>query len=409
MSHAQTLAGVPKRESPRRWVVLGAFAAVAGTSQMLWLNFAPILTQVQTRYVVGELGASALVLVFPLLYVLLSLPAGRLVDTRGYRRVVGLGAVTMAVFSAVRIWDTTFWTLLAGQVGIAIAQPFVVNGISKLVADWFGPGESAIATGIGTMGMFLGMAAGLSLTPVLVRGLELHGAMIVFFGVSAAAALAFFLLVPPESATPASAAPVTAGTEIKSLLADRRLLLLFAMSLLGLGAFNGLTTWLEEILAPQGFVSEQAGLVGGVLIVGGIAGAVVIPLLSDRVRRRKPFLVLCTAVATALVFPLCTIDRFGVVVALAALLGFFFLPAFALLLDMSAQLAGEERAGAATGILMLVGNAGGVLVPIAMQALKGHAPTFRAGVLLLVALLGVAFLLTFRAVETAGPPAPLKA
>ena len=64
------------RPSRLRWAVLAAYVAVVGVSQLLWLNFAPILTRIQTRYGVGELAASALVLVFPLLYVVLSLLGG---------------------------------------------------------------------------------------------------------------------------------------------------------------------------------------------------------------------------------------------------------------------------------------------------------------------------------------------
>src|SRR5262245_17866090 len=119
-----------------RWVVLVVFMGVALVSQMLWLNFAPLLTLIQTRYGVSELLASSLVLVFPLLYVLLSVPAGAMVDARGYRFTVGLGSAVMAVSAAARVFDGSFWALLAGQIGVAAAQPFVVNGISKLVTEW---------------------------------------------------------------------------------------------------------------------------------------------------------------------------------------------------------------------------------------------------------------------------------
>src|SRR5258705_262255 len=129
---------------PRRWVVLGAYTFVAGVSQLLWLNFAPILTSIEGRYGVSELVASLLVLVFPLLYVVLSIPAGTLTDRRGYRFAVGAGALGMAFAACVRIWDTSFWVLFAGQLGIAAAQPYVVNGISKLVADWFSEEHGAL-------------------------------------------------------------------------------------------------------------------------------------------------------------------------------------------------------------------------------------------------------------------------
>src|SRR6185369_13625040 len=120
-----------------RWWVLAAYAWLMGMSQLLWLNFAPLLGQIQTRYGVSELTASLLLLVFPLLYVLLSLSAGMLTDRRGYRHAVGLGAWLMAASSAIRIFDASFWMLLLGQVGIAVAQPFVVNGVTKMVTEWF--------------------------------------------------------------------------------------------------------------------------------------------------------------------------------------------------------------------------------------------------------------------------------
>ncbi|HWE27982.1 MAG TPA: hypothetical protein VHB97_08280, partial [Polyangia bacterium] len=66
----------PALHRPRRWAVLAAYTLVVGVSQLLWLNFAPLLTMVQTRYGVSELSASLLVLVFPLLYVVFSLSAG---------------------------------------------------------------------------------------------------------------------------------------------------------------------------------------------------------------------------------------------------------------------------------------------------------------------------------------------
>ena len=181
----------------------------------------------------------------------------------------------------------------------------------------------------------------------------------------------------------------TAGTfQFRSLLRDRRLVVLAALAFLGLGVFNGLTTWLELILAPHGIDAVQAGAIGGVIIVGGIVGAVVIPLFSDLTRRRKPFLLLGVSMALAVVYPLCTGKEYGVLLVLGGVLGFFFLPAFALLLEMCAQVAGPRHAGAATSLLMLAGNAGGVVMILAMNGVKRGAD-FQPAVLLVVSLLAV--------------------
>ncbi|MHB8876345.1 MAG: MFS transporter, partial [Myxococcaceae bacterium] len=229
---------------PYRWAVLLAFVLAVGVTQMLWLNFAPLLALVQTRYGVSELLASTLILVFPLLYVFFSLPAGAMTDRRGYRFTVGLGAIATAAFSALRIWDSSFWMIMAGQLGIAVAQPFVVNGISKLVADWFDEEQGAIATGLGTMGMFLGMALGMATTPALEQAVGLRWTMVIFFGISAAAA-AFFVGVARANPGGAPAAPATGSQTagFGALLRSRHLLLFFGIAFLGLGTFNGLTTW----------------------------------------------------------------------------------------------------------------------------------------------------------------------
>src|SRR5437868_9905169 len=97
-----------------RWVVLTVFTLVAGLSQLLWLNFAPLISMIQKQYNVSEFMASLLLLVFPLIYVILSVPAGILIDKKGYLYSIGLGGVIMAAFSCVRIFDGSFWALLAG-------------------------------------------------------------------------------------------------------------------------------------------------------------------------------------------------------------------------------------------------------------------------------------------------------
>ncbi|HNJ06305.1 MAG TPA: MFS transporter, partial [Leptospiraceae bacterium] len=118
----------------RKWLVLAAFAGTALVSQMLWLNFATIAITIQNRYTVDESTANLLTLVFPLLYLVFSIPSGILIDRKGYRVSVLWGSFMQAAASCIRIYDESFYALLAGQVGIAVAQPFIVNGISKLAA-----------------------------------------------------------------------------------------------------------------------------------------------------------------------------------------------------------------------------------------------------------------------------------
>jgi predicted MFS family arabinose efflux permease len=378
-------------QNPYRWVVLGVFLLVGGLTQAVWLNFAPLLTLVQERYSVSEAEAGLLILVFPLLYVLLSVHAGAMTDRRGYRATLRWSAAGMAVFACLRVVDAGFWWLLFAQIGLAVAQPYAINTISKLVLDWFDHEQGALATGLGTMGMFIGMAVGMAATPPMVEAWGLTATMGAWAAISVAIAVATFAFVKEN---PAAAGPPPAEIGVleglRPLLANRPLVLLFGVAFLGLGYFNGLTTWLEPIVAPNGLDAVKAGVVGGVLVVGGIVGAVVVPALSDYFHRRKPFVIGSVVAAFVTLWPVVESHDYTAVLVASALQGFFFLPAFALLLEICSELAGAALAGSATGILMLAGNGGGVAVIVVMAVLKDQVGTWQPAVGLMMALLVLA-------------------
>ena len=372
-----------------RWVVLGIYAWVAGLSQMLWLNFAPILSFIQKRYDVSANMASLLLLVFPLTYIVLSIPAGSLTDRKGYKYAIGLGTVLMAVFSCVRVFTGSFWILLLAQTGISLGQPYVVNGITKLVMDWFPAEQATLATGLGTVGLFFGMSLGMAATPIAMDAFGFSATMAIFAAISVVSCAAFLLLCR-ERSTGGETAGIS--REFWPRMRNPSLVLLCGISFIGLGFFNGLTTWIEAILATNGIGSVQAGIIGGLLIIGGVFGSALIPALSERFRKRKPFLIASILIAAATLFPFCRSANYHALLAWSFLNGFFFLPAYALILDMTSLEAGQRWAGSATGVLMLAGNAGGVIVIVAMGWLKGDSVSFPSALPFLLTLLGAAAL-----------------
>ena len=84
----------------------------------------------------------------------------------------------------------------------------------------------------------------------------------------------------------------------KQTLRTRDFIILMVIFFIGLGVFNAVTTWIEDILRPRGFSATQAGITGGLMIVGGIIGALFIPILSDRFKKRTPFIILALTGAT---------------------------------------------------------------------------------------------------------------
>jgi MFS family permease len=168
--------------------VLAAFLGALILTQVFWYNFAPLISLLTAKYRISGLTASWTILVFPLASMLFSGYAGAVIDRRGYRFAIQCGLALMAVSAGLRVFDG-FSMLLAGQIGIAISVPLIVTSISTLVADWFGPAEEALFTGICTIGIFVGMALSLAASPLLVEWLGFRGAMSLLAAVAAGWAL----------------------------------------------------------------------------------------------------------------------------------------------------------------------------------------------------------------------------
>ena len=354
---------VAKDLSPSRWTVLSIYTMNLAIGNMLAYQFASVLIPIQNLYGVSELLASTLVLVSSVFYIFVSLPVGNLIDRHGFIYSIRVGISIQVFFAWIRIATGSFWILLICEIGIAIAQPFLLNSISKFVFQWFQEDETALATGLGTIGVFVGIGIALITTPFLNEAIGLRYTMLFYACLSTIIGGFFFCHGQLQKESVMKEVNNKFSWE---LFRNRHLLLIFFLSFIGLGLFNGVITYLETILSYHNLSSTDAGVIGGLLILAGIIGTIVVSMVSDCIKARKPLLILCTLLAFTFLTPLCISYNYPMAAITAMIFGFALLPAFSLLLDMCAETAGDDLAGSATSILMLFGNAGGVVVIIAI-------------------------------------------
>src|SRR5512140_2171983 len=121
-----------------RWVVLAVFMFINLTIQILWITYAPITGPAAEYYGVSDLQIGLLAMSFMLAFIPLSIPVSWIIDTYGFRLAVSIGAILMGIFGVLRGLAGANYTLaLWSTVGIAIAQPFLLNAWTKLPANWF--------------------------------------------------------------------------------------------------------------------------------------------------------------------------------------------------------------------------------------------------------------------------------
>jgi sugar phosphate permease len=386
-----------------RWVVLVAYMWGAAVSQLLWLDFAPVTPLVENLFHVSEFEVGLLSMVFPLLYIPISIPSGILTDSKGYRVSVGIGVIFMAIFSVLRIFSQDFTMLLLFQACTAIGQPFVMNSISKLAATWFPRKERVLATGLGSMALLLGMMISLSVTPFLTLSYGFQSMLLAYSAIAVIGA-AFFLIVargkPATAVEPDEVSEAFSGKAFRGVVRSRDIGLLSAAFFIGVGLFTALATWLEKILEPFGISITDAGIVGGIFIMGGIIGSIVIPVLSDKTGRRRPFLVGDLLISAAALMIFFTGGSFLFILACAFALGFFLMPSLPIGLQVSAELVGSSMAGTAASVLWFFSQIGSVVFIALMESVKTTFGSFQYSILVLVALDIAAALLCSRISET---------
>lgn len=392
------------RASRYRWVMLAVFMLAVAVNQMLWISFAPVTRAAAAFYNVSELAIGILSLVFMVVFIAVSIPASWVLDTYGIRIGVGIGAVLTGAFGLMRgLGAGDYRWVLMAQIGIAVGQPFILNAIAKVSGRWFPVRERATAAGLGSLAIYAGILCGLVFTPILVSGSSLPAVLRVY-GIIAGAVAVLFVLVARERP------PTPVGPEERSLVFDgframtrnRDFLVLLVLFFIGLGVFNAVTTWIEEIVRPRGFSADLAGWAGGLMVIGGIAGALVIPPLSDRTRRRVPFLVLALAGTIPGLLGVTYATVSWMLLASSFWLGFFLLSSGPLGFQYGAEVTHPAPEGTSNGLLLLAGQISGIVFILGMDAFRNaETGSMRVPLLVLAGLVSLGLVLSTRLREPA--------
>jgi len=274
-----------------RWVVLLAFMFISLTMQIFWICYAPVTGLAAAHYGASDLQIGFLAMSFMYIFIPLSIPASWAIDTWGFKKAVGLGAILMGICGLLRgtVGLDNYTATLIFTIGIAIAQPLFLNSGTKLAAVWFPIKERATVIGLGSVAPFLGIVIGQMLTPYLVESFGFNTMNLIYGIVGAVSALVFLVLAREAPPTPAGHEErVLMLDGLKHMLRLRDFYLLAFIAFVTGAIFNGVSTWVEVIVRPKGLSVTQAGMIGGLLLLGGIVGVFILPPFSDRARKRKP-------------------------------------------------------------------------------------------------------------------------
>jgi len=296
---------------------------------------------------------------------------GAAVDRFGARRTAGFAMLAGALACAARALGTGTWTLAFAMLLFGLHIGFTAPAIPKALAAHLPLTKVARANGLALLAYTMGTAATMRFgRTVLLPAFGSWQAVMIAAAGAMGVAGALWLLLVRDGTSVVRHAKVT---DALKMITDGQVRRVAAMHFLVFGGYLALLSLLPRALSETGMAPAAVGTaILTWLFVAGIANFCG-PWLSDVIARRKPIFVggaVVAALALGAVAAATVISpsKLPIFLAIAAIGGGSFAP---LLLTLPLELpsVGPAKAGAALGLLMLVGQVGGFLLPVVSGAI----------------------------------------
>ncbi|MGW1343256.1 MFS transporter [Kribbella sp. NPDC002412] len=372
-----------------RWAAIVGYSLVGAATQLVWLNFAGVTTDAATQYGVSESAIGWLAQVFPLLYVVLAIPCGLVLD-RWFRPGLVVGAWLTFAGAAVRLVGDDYGWLLAGQIIASIAQPLVLNAVTGITGRYLAPDDRPKGIAVGTASIFAGMMLAFLLSAIFGSSLRPMLAVSAAFCLGATAVLTIALrsagsFVParlrPDERVPGERSP------LRIAWADPLIRRLSVLAIFPFGVFVALSTFAQALLEPAGVSSAAASAILLVNVVAGVLGSAIIPVVVARRRAESTHLVFSLGLTAVACVVLAVAPGVATAFITITLIGLLLLPALPIVLELVERRTGEAE-GTAAGLIWMAGNLGGLLVAVVVGLLVDR-PSAAFLVMALIALIAV--------------------
>ncbi|MGW6727510.1 MFS transporter [Nocardia sp. NPDC055029] len=372
--------------------MITAFALVGAATQLVWLTYAPVTTVAAEHFGVSESAVGWLANMFPLLYVVLAVPAGILLD-RWFRPALIAGAVLTAFGAGLRLLHDGFAVVFVGQTVVAVAQPLVLNAITGIAGHYLDEKDRPTGIAVGTASTFAGMAAAFVLGAALPAESQL-GTLAAIGALFAGAAAIWLTVELVHAGRGPAASTQTSLSALRATLGDGYVRRLCVAVFFPFGTFVALATYGQALLEPAGVSTDAASIVLLINVLAGVVGCAVVPVAVLRRGVELPA-VMVGLTASALACLLVAVAP-GLATGFLAfvLIGLTLLPALPIVLTMAERHTGAAE-GTAAGLIWMTGNLGGLVVAGATGLLVDR-PALAFGLCAATTILGVPLTMRLR-------------
>lgn len=189
-----------------RWVVVGLFWFVIFAYGANWFALSPMLRTFETQFHVPDWEAHLLISLIGMFVIFFAWPAGTLIDKKGPKLSISIGALFMAVGFGLRPWLlTSFEMLLLSSVLAGIGLAWILVALAPQMFRWFPAKQAGLPIGIGSSGLFIGFGTGSLCMPLLTpekTASQIFNGFLVFGVLAVLAFILWLVLAKDHPVTP---------------------------------------------------------------------------------------------------------------------------------------------------------------------------------------------------------------
>jgi len=301
-----------------------------------------------------------------LMLVAVAIPGGLIADRIGIRKAAGIGAIIIAVGTILRGTAADSSSLLAFTFIYGLGLGLSFPNLPKLVSAWVPREKAGVATGMFTTGVMTGVALPLAITMSLVFPITntFQGVFFIWSIPPIIATIFWWILVREPERDSIHGEPASVEkTPLRQILGNKNLWMVAIILLLENFFFYNWSGWSPMLMMLKGATPELAGLITSVITWVGIPTVFLMPRLAYKLDLRKPFLWVPSIVTAFLAWGAIHIDL-SMVWLFMVLVGIATTTRYTTLLALPVELSPKEGAGTASGLVLSVGYAGGIIGPL---------------------------------------------
>ena len=402
----------------KRWLILALYFGFGLSNQMQYVAYTTIVEETKQYFDCDSLQVNLLAAVFALVYVFFVFPGCAMYDHVGLKWGMSAGTLLNGIGSVVKllaaVYYPRYWLIMVAQVFNAFAQVLFLSLPPLVASTWFPQDERTLATAIGTLSGFVGMAVSMFYAPRIVQGHPDKEHFTILFVSQMVIALVVFLgtvslvdhhpPLPPsitanrkrDDVSSESSAAVVSRC-LKKQIRNRNLMVLALCFGIVNGLFTAIASMMSQLLQPFGLSEEQTGIIAfSGIFSGAMACAVVAPFIDKHRIYKKPLMVtfsILIGLTTLTIIGMFVVD--GDLVAPAfvmiILIEIVTLPAIPITLEFAVELTFPDPESIASSWCLLSLSLWSVIGSVVYSIILTNNPTKgRSSVLLLITVGAVA-------------------